>query len=201
MLCESVIDDLVINFYFDLLIQTLGFEKLLTEFNERNELAVDIAQVKALAVQWMSGRTYSEISRDVQISVEQVMSFLCRVFGYQTQNLLKVINSSIHRSLLEPDGAMGFGMESFSECLQYGLNSRLQLEILEAGLSDRNLIIRLAYWFEARGLQFANRNQLRAQIGQNANEIQQYVAAHLPQLIVDEFINFAGVLQNYENIL
>lgn len=173
-----------ISFYVNIVTAYKPFTDELQKFNCAYNTQFGTSLIIEIMRCWLSGASYAETSVSIGLSVDTVLAFVSVFFGNHFQRTVYAINMIVFKILNEPDAVLGSGMERFGECLLLGCNKTLHLDILEAGLTDRNLIIEAEKWLRSKDGPIMSKSILKSFIHANKSELMDFLSTILPELLL-----------------
>lgn len=129
---------------------------------------------------WLSGRTYFEISTDLEIEFDDALEVVCSSIGYKLQeSMSKVIQLAINS---HGENISEIAL-NWSSLLQYGLGTLQQLDLFERGATDRLAVWGIQRYLEANNVQH-RRNQLLRFLRNNSEAVRSHLEqdARVPML-------------------
>lgn len=178
---ENPVSDEWLNFIIDnILFKIPTTEFTLNEFNKRNKSTIEIDALKAILKSWIGGGWFREIAgfcgNDIDIALRFINSFVC----YFIQNTVASIVRIAEMKLSESEVALSDTILKFPQLLLYGLNSQLQLDLIELGFSDRFGIIGLSNLLNQRNIRYSQLTTLRIYLRRNREGLIEELQDNVP---------------------
>lgn len=174
------------------------FETNLKAFNEENKCELDSSNVKKAIQLWMSGNWYEKISKEIGIEIHQILRLINSFISY---NIQTVVSSVIRLKELNTDEyILPLQIANWSSFLQHGINSQLQLDLIELGLIDRVTVIEVSNYLNGTDYIHGDYKTLKSYLLLNGEEIIRAIQDNLPILSYIKLRNFINLL-NVRNIM
>ena len=174
------------------------FNKNLQAFIEENRCKLDSEKVKKAILLWMSGNWYEKLSIDLELETHQVLRLINSFISY---NIQTVISSVIRlKELNTKEYILPTQLANWSSYLQHGINSQLQLDLIELGLIDRVTVLEISKYLDAIGYQHEDYKTIKSFLLFNGVEITETIRESLPVISYNKLRIFTNRL-NMRNIL
>ena len=174
------------------------FTKNLQIFNEDNRCELDSGKVKKAILLWMNGNWYEKMSNDLELETHQVLRLINSFISY---NIQTIISSVIRlKELKSEDYALPTQLANWSSYLQHGINSQLQLDIIELGLIDRVAVLEVSNYLNQIGYQHEDYETIKSFLIFNGVELIEVLRETLPIISYNKLRTFINRL-NIRNIL
>lgn len=172
--------------------------KILRKAQHEKKRYLKIEDIKQAIKLWIQGRWFQEIaenvsSSDIDISLRLINQFI----GY---NLQSVISSIIHivEMKLKKDGKeMSNTALDFPQYLQYGLQNRMELDLIEIGFTDRIGVLELSKILN--NVEYSEQKEFRNYLNENNDQIFNSIKNKIPNIVLDKIKRTFSFLE-YENI-
>jgi len=114
------------------------------------------------------------------------LKLINQFIGYNLQSVITSIINIVELQLKEKEIAISKIILDFPQYLQLGLQSRIELDLVEIGFTDRIGIIELSK--ELSGFQYAELNELRNHLSNNSNseQILKGIKNKIPNIVFDK---------------
>ena len=174
------------------------FSKNLQAFIEENRCELDSDKVKKAILSWMDGNWYQKLSNDLELKTHQVLRLINSFISYNIQTMI----SSVIRlkELNTKEYLLPTQLANWSSYLQHGINSQLQLDIIELGLIDRVAVLEISKYLIAIGYQHEDYKSIKSFLLFNGVEITKAIRDNLPVISYNKLWAFNNRL-NIRNIL
>ncbi|PET44461.1 DEAD/DEAH box helicase, partial [Bacillus sp. AFS001701] len=160
-----------INQIFDLLFSFPQFTFKINEFEEINRIELTKETLKKIVILWLSGSWYKDISKETNIEVDKLLN----IFTYIIHSLIQIYSSKIIRivfNLLEESNKeISEEIFNWPNYLNYGLKDKYELDLVEIGFDDREVIICLSDWMKINHLQYDSLRELKKLVRDNNEKI------------------------------
>lgn len=173
------------------------FDKNLIAFKEENRCELDSDKVKKAILLWMNGNWYEKLSNDLELETHQVLRLINSFISY---NIQTVISSVIRlKELNTKEYILPTQLANWSSYLQHGINSQLQLDLIELGLIDRVAVLELSNYLNQIGYQHEDYKTIKSFLLFNGVEITEVIRQNLPVISYHKMRTFINRL-NMRNI-
>ncbi len=174
------------------------FNTNLKSFVEENRCELDSDKVKNAILLWMNGNWYEKMSHDLELETHQVLRLINSFISY---NIQTVISSVIRlKELNTKEYILPTQLANWSSYLQHGINSQLQLDLIELGLIDRVAVLELAKFLNQSDYQHEDYKTIKSFLLFNGVEITEAIRERLPVISYHKLRTFINRL-NMRNIL
>ncbi len=147
---------------------------------------------------WMNGNWYGFISERLQLETHQVLRMMNTFIGF---NLQTIISSIIRlRELKKHFYLLPAQVANWASFLTQGVNSQLQLDLIELGLIDRVAVLEVSKHLNNIQYSHEDYNSLKAYLLLNGVEITDAIQQNLPVISINKLRSFINRLQ-IRNIL
>lgn len=126
-----------------ILLKIPSVEQNLQIFNSKNAVTITAANIKSILILWLDGGFYYEFSSYLDNNIDKTLRFIHNFVGYTLYTALSVTIRNLQLRLTAPE-FLPEHVVNFPTYLQHGINSTLQLNLMEIGFNDRIAIITLA---------------------------------------------------------
>ena len=174
------------------------FKTNLKSFNEENKCELENENIKTAIQLWMNGNWYEEICNDIEIETHQTLRLINSFISY---NIQTVVSSVIRLKELNcKDYSLPAQIANWSSFLQHGINSQLQLDLIELGLIDRVAVLEISEYLDTTGYSHEDYKALKLFLRNNGVEIIEAIRRKLPIISYHKLRTFINRL-NLKNIL
>lgn len=155
----------------------------LSEFNQRNKTELTFKEIKKIIKLWVNGAWFEQISQvcnnDIDVALRLVNSFI----GYQIQSGTASIIRNVEMRFEETDNrTLSRTVLNFPQYLLYGLNSPVQLDLIEIGFSERIGIIELSKLIGDKGFEYISISNLKNFLRRNRKELLESLELKIPNI-------------------
>lgn len=174
------------------------FKMNLKAFNEENGCELDSGSVKEAILLWMNGNWYERLCIELDIQAHQVLRLINSFISFNIQTVL----SSVIRlkELNNEDYVLPSQIANWSSFLQHGINSQLQLDLIELGLIDRVAVLEVSKFLNISGYLHSDYKSLKSFLLLNGFEITEAIRKNLPIISYQKLKIFINRI-NIRNIL
>lgn len=138
------------------------------------QIDADPATLRTAVVTWMSGGTYVEMATACDRDIDTLLELLCRDIGYRLQDgVAKLVQLAIN---LHGEDNVSETARSWASLLQYGLGSLQQLDIYDAGCSERLAAWGVSRYLAAAGVTLRG-GALRGYLRDNSDDVRSALSA------------------------
>ena len=117
----------------------------------------------------MTGNWYEKLSKEIGIATHQILRLINSFISY---NIQTVVSSVIRLKELNSDEyVLPTQIANWSSFLQHGINSQLQLDLIELGLIDRVAVIEISKFLETTGYIHGDYRSIKSYLLLNGEEI------------------------------
>lgn len=170
----------------------------LETFNNYNRCDLNFHDVKLGIQLWMRGNWFEEICNNLNIQTYQALGLVNSLIGF---NIISAISTVIRvRELIFPDVTFPKNIANWTSFLQYGIDSQIELDIIEIGLTERISVLALAKHLKSIEYSHTDYQTLKTYLFNNKNELLAQMQKVLPAISFDKTKSFFGRL-DIRNIL
>ena len=145
----------------------------------------------------MNGNWYERLSNELELETHQVLRLINSFISY---NIQIVISSVIRlKELNTKEYILPTQLANWSSYLQHGINSQLQLDLIELGLIDRVSVLELSNYLNLIGYQHVDYKTIKSFLLFNGVEITEAIRQNLPVISYHKMRTFINRL-NMRNI-
>ena len=167
-------------------------------FNEENKCNISIDNVKKAILLWMNGEWYGSLSEKLQLQTHQVLRMMNSFIGFNLQTIISCIIRL--RELKKPFSILPIQVVNWASFLTHGINSQLQLDLIELGLIDRVAVLEVSKYLSGINYSHEDYNSLKSYLLLNGVEIIEAIKQNLPVISDHKLHSFINRLQ-IRNIL
>lgn len=179
--------DYIINSVFSVHIVS---HKLL-EFNERNFTSesnyLDSNKIKLTLKLWLDGEWFLHISKYCNNELDIALRLINTFFNYNLGNAIGTFIHIAHDRLSGNNKEISQTILDFPQYLLYGFNSKIQLDLVEIGFSDRLGILCLSEILSKEYTHIGT-NELKDYLNSNSQHIIKLLKNKTPIIVVDKII-------------
>lgn len=170
------------------------FSLNLATFNERYKIKLTDGAIKKAIKLWMSGNWYETLSTELYIPMPQVLRLINSFISFNIQSVISAIIRL--KELNSSDYTMPPNIANWSSLLQHGINSQLELDLIEMGLIDRVAVLELAKHLDKTDYSYSDYKALKAFLRVNGKDISENVRPNLPVISFAKLNTFIDRLSN-----
>lgn len=141
------------------------------EFKEINRLELNEEMLKKIIGLWLSGSWYDEISKKTNIEVDTLLN----IFTYIINSILQVYSSKIigivSNLFMESGKEISKEILNWPHYINYGLKNKCELDLVEIGISDRDVIMFLSDWIKLHNFEYGSLKELKRFVKVNKEKI------------------------------
>lgn len=175
------------------------FNTNLKAFNEENRCELDSSKIKKAILLWMDGNWYEKMSNDLALEIHQVLRLINSFISYNIQTVISSVIRLKELTNIDDKYTLPIQIENWSSYLQHGVNSQLQLDLIELGLIDRVAVLELSEFLNTIGYVHNDYNSIYSYLILNGAEITEAIKENLPKISYDKLRVFTNRL-NVRNI-
>jgi superfamily II DNA/RNA helicase len=173
--------------------QLKRFDLSLEEFNDENNCNINRETVKKAITLWMKGNWYDSLSEELQLEIHQVLRLINSFIGFNVQS---VVSSVIRlRELKNAFSLLPSQILNWASFLMHGVNSQLQLDLIELGLIERVAVLEVSKYLNDTGYEHQDYNFLKDYLLLNGVEIADSIQQNLPVISASKLSSFINRLQ------
>ncbi|MBK7851628.1 MAG: DEAD/DEAH box helicase [Bacteroidetes bacterium] len=176
---EGPLDRRWINYIFDILYEIEDFKKNIPLPISRESL------IETLII-WIKGGWYHDIAQSLNSTVDDALVFV-RFLEYGLQNSAGSIVKYIEAKRNEFEEITSDFILKWPNYVIYGVDNRVQLDLMEINIPDRILIKEIANWLIENRIDYNDLGNLRRIITTRQLEIYRYIEAKVPNISFDLF--------------
>lgn len=197
---DNVWIDFIMDIALKLSIVKYQLEKFnLYNFKNNTEKYITLRDLKETIKAWINGLWFKEISgicdNNIDISLRLINSFI----GYNLQSIISSVIQIVELKLKEKQIEISQVILDFPQYLLYGLQNRVQLDLVEIGFTDRIGIIKLSEIINKGNIKYSNLSKFKYILNNNKTYIINEIKDVLPQISLHKIITSFNYLE-YENI-
>lgn len=173
------------------------FEVNIKEFNEFNNCSLSEDDIRKAVILWMNGKWFQEISNELNIQIHQTLRLINSFLSF---NIQSVIASVIRiKELKNDDYNIPLCINNWPSMLLYGVNTQLELDIIEMGLIDRIAVQELSRYLNDMKYTHFDFNELKQILARDGDEISEIIRPNIPFLAFNKIREFIYNIR-YHNI-
>ncbi len=174
------------------------FNKSLTTFNEKNKCNITSEIVKKAIILWMNGNWYGSLSEKLGLKTHLVLMLINSFIGFNLQTSISCIIRL--RELKNAFFLLPAQVVNWASFLTHGINSQLQLDLIELGLIDRIAVLEVSKHLNNSEYSHEDYNSLKDYLLLNGVELVNAIQQNLPNISITKLNLFINRLQ-LRNIL
>jgi tetrahydromethanopterin S-methyltransferase subunit G len=159
-------------------------EAKIAEFNKFNKTSLSTDDVIEAIKRWLAGMVYKDIAKHVGADIDVILKLFASLIGFEIQSVLSSIVRIVDNKLLEHDKQLSEIILDWPQYLLYGLNSRLQLDLVELGFTNRIGIIALSKLIQTSGFKYDDIKKLKNHVIKNREDLLDKLI--VPQIVYDK---------------
>jgi len=175
------------------------FKTNLKVFIEENRCELNIEKVKSAILLWMNGNWYENMSNDLDLEIHHVLRLINSFISYNIQTVISSVIRIKELTSTNDEYTLPIHIENWSSYLQHGINSQLQLDLIELGLIDRVAVLKLSEFLNEIDYVHDDYNSLKSYLTLNGVEINEAIQERLPVISNNKLRIFINRL-NLKNI-
>ena len=158
-------------------------------FNKNSKLQITINDIKLFAELWINGNWYPEISDKINLPVDALLKVHRQIISSLIEPYVsKIVNIALSLSQ-QREETISELIINWPNYLRFGLNSKLQLSLIELDFEDRDSIICLSEYLENHGCSEFNLRSLKAYIKASHKDILSEIESDLTKLSLSKLIS------------
>ncbi len=159
----------------------------LSEFNTRNKTELTFKEIKQAIKLWIGGEWFQEISSVCSNDIDTSLRLINSLIGYQIQSAAASIIRNVEMRFEEDDEKLiSQTVLNFPQYLLYGVNTPLQLALIEIGFSERIGIIELSKLLNERKYEYSELIRLKNYLRRNREELLGILIDRIPKISYDK---------------
>ncbi|HEY4789361.1 MAG TPA: DEAD/DEAH box helicase, partial [Bacteroidales bacterium] len=159
----------------------------LSVFNKRNKTALTFKEIKQAIKLWIDGKWFEEISLVCSNDIDITLRLINSLIGYQIQSAAASIIRNIEMRFEDDDEkTISQTVLNFPQYLLYGLNSPLQLDLIEIGFSERIGIIELSRLLSEKEYEYTELIGLKNYLRTNREQLLEILKERIPKIAFDK---------------
>jgi len=169
----------------------------LVRFNNENDTNLTFAEIKTAIKLWVGGDWFEIIAATLNIDLDISLRFINNLIGFNIQSNAATIIRNVQMRLEEQRIAVSNAVLNFPQCLAYGLQTGLQLDLVEIGFNDRIGIIALDQLLTLEGFNYTDLTGLKNYLRDNRERLLLELSGVVPQISyerTDESFYYLGIL-------
>jgi hypothetical protein len=182
-----------LSYIFDKGIFTLEtIKKSIKEFNNEKKTDISFEIVKKFIIAWMEGAWFPKLVVISNTSINIVLNFIYTILQFRIQNVL----SSIIRiaEIKNENKHISSVILNWPKMLQYGLDSKLKLDLFEMGLTDRMAILFISNSCISNGYKYNSKDELKRYIKNISQSIRKISPLPIPNIAFNYLIKFMDII-------
>ncbi len=187
--CSDPCDENWINFILNILLQDRSIIEFLIEFNQKNfkERAwFNQGSIKTIIILWLNWNWFKEISDTFDTDVDTTLKIINTLLWYHIQNKIWSIVHFAEKKLAEEWRELSEVILDFPQYLIYWVNSRLELDLIELGFTEREWIIKFAQEVISIGIQYVWLLELKRNLVYNKQILLSELENKIPNIPFNE---------------
>ena len=182
------------DFIFDIIFSLPQVVHKLEVFNKNSKLQITINDIKLFAELWINGNWYPEISDKINLPVDALLKVHRQIISSLIEPYVsKIVNIALSLSQ-QREETISELIINWPNYLRFGLNSKLQLSLIELDFEDRDSIICLSEYLENHGCSEFNLRSLKAYIKASHKDILSEIERDLTKLSLSKLISRISAL-------
>ena len=166
----------------------------LDEFNRINRCDLSSEQIKTAIILWMSGEWYLKISVELELDIQIVLKLIHSFISFNIQSIISAIIRI--KELTDSNNALPNNILNWSSFLQHGIDSQLNLDLIEMGLTDRIAVLKVAEFLRSLNYLHIDYKKLKSYISEIGAEILRSLKPNLPVISYEKLNAFIKGIRN-----
>jgi superfamily II DNA/RNA helicase len=159
----------------------------LSEFNKRNRTELTFKEIKRAIKLWLDGSWFEEISSICSNDIDTSLRLINSLIGYQIQSAAASIIRNVEMRFEDDDEkTISQTALNFPHYLLYGVNTPMQLDLIEIGFSERIGIIELSKLLNEREYEYAELIQLKIYLRKNREQLLEILKDRIPKIAFEK---------------
>ncbi len=180
-----------INLIFSILSHSSIIQYKLEEFNKINikneEKFLSLSDIKNCVKFWIQGNWFNEISQQCLGNIGLALKIINSFVGFELQNIISSIIHIAESKLKDNEKEISRTILNFPKFLCYGLNSQLQLDLMEIGFTDRIGILELSKILEGN-IDYSEAYELKIIFHNNDEQIIKNIKDNVPEISLKKIV-------------
>lgn len=180
--------DETIGYLLDIIYSLNHLEFDFEQFHQENDINLTKGLLKKVILNWIEGEWYGDISNKTNVEVEDVLKIMLFIESNIVPVLSKIV--TIAKIELQKQGIIiSKDLEDLGLFIQYGINSRINLILIELGFSERMGILFVGNWIKNNfsTLNLNDKDTIEMILRENKIEIIEYLKETVPLISLDAF--------------
>ncbi|MEE9164977.1 MAG: hypothetical protein V3U15_01815, partial [Nitrospinota bacterium] len=167
------------------------------QFNNANGTELTFEKLRQGIELWMKENWYNQIALELNIEIFQVLRLLNSIVGFNISNILSTV---IHiKELIDNQFIKPASIANWPSYLQQGLNSQLQIDIVELGLIERLSVIELSRFLTEQDYHHVDYKSLKKYLVNNKDFILDGLEDLIPKISFKKIKSLLKMI-SYKNI-
>jgi helicase len=159
----------------------------LSEFNKRNRTDLTLKEIKRAIKLWIDGKWFEEISSVCSNDIDTSLRLINSLIGYQIQSAAASIIKNVEMRFEDnQEKTISQTVLNFPQYLLYGVNTSLQLDLIEIGFSERIGIIELSKLLTESEYEYADLIRLKNYLRRNREQLLEKLKDRIPKIAFDK---------------
>ncbi|MFN3852197.1 MAG: DEAD/DEAH box helicase [Spirosomataceae bacterium] len=157
----------------------------LSEFNKRNRTEITFKEIINAIKLWINGKWFEEISSVCSSDIDISLRLINSLIGYQIQSAAATLIRNVEMRF-EDERSISQTVLNFPLYLLYGVNTPMQLDLIEIGFSERIGIIELSNLLIESDFVYVELIQLKNYLRQNREQLLEILKDIIPKIAFDK---------------
>lgn len=128
----------------------------------------------------MRGSWFEAICDEFSIGMHKTLNLIQGIIGFSAQALISAVIRI--KELTLSDAALPMHIINWTSLLQHGIESQLELDLIEMGLGDRVAVLEFSNLLETQRFVYTDSVSLRFFISRNSEQLEERLNAILPEI-------------------
>ena len=168
------------------------FKYELGQFNDVNDTELTFEKLRQGIELWMKENWYNQIAIQLDIEIFQVLRLLNSIIGFNISNITSTVIRL--KELTSNEFEIPASIANWPSYIQHGLNSQLQLDIVELGLIERLSVIELSRFLLKQKYHHVDYKSLKAYLVSNKDFIIEGLSNLLPIISFNKIKSLLEIL-------
>lgn len=164
------------------------------QFQETNDIILTKELIAKVIQNWIDGDWYQKISTGSKVEVEGILKIISFINSKIYPVISKII-TIVKNELLKQGITISEDLENIGLYFQHGINSRVHLNLIELGFTERLSMLSIGNWIKNnfKTIDLNDENIIKMIVLENKTEILEFLDRSVPQISLKAF---KSALQN-----
>lgn len=170
------------------------FSSNLETFNKKCKIRLTEDSIKNAIKIWMNGNWYDTLCEELKIPMLKTLRLVNSFISFNIQSVISAIIRL--KELNSSEYTMPTNIANWSSFLQHGINSQLELDLIEMGLIDRVAVLELAKYLSETNYSYEDYKTLKAYLRVYGQDISKIIEQNIPVISFKKLKIFIDRLSN-----